>query len=68
MWWMNRRREQLLSVFPLMREFINVFSKEFHGLLLDREIEFVIDITLRTKPISITLYHMAPTELKELKI
>ena len=35
--------------------------------LLEREIDFVIDIIPHTRPISILPYKMAPIELKELK-
>ncbi|XP_040930075.1 uncharacterized protein [Gossypium hirsutum] len=34
----------------------------------DREVEFVIDLAPRTASVSISLYRMTPTELKELKV
>ena len=34
----------------------------------DKEIEFCIDVVHRTTPISIPPYHMAPTELRKLKV
>ncbi|XP_017609085.1 uncharacterized protein LOC108454955 [Gossypium arboreum] len=40
---------------------------ELPGLLLDREVEFVIEVYLGTDPVSISPYRMSPTELKELK-
>ncbi|XP_070046271.1 uncharacterized protein [Nicotiana tomentosiformis] len=44
-----------------------VFPDELPGILPDREIDFGIDVTPDTHPISIPPYRMAPTELKELK-
>jgi len=35
---------------------------------LDRDIDFCIDLKPGTRPISIPPYHMAPTELRELKV
>lgn len=39
----------------------------FNGLLPKNDIDFSIDVELRTQPVSIQLYHINPTELKELK-
>ena len=50
-----------------MKEFVDVFPEELPSLLVDREIEFVIDVFPGTKPISKTPYRMAPKELGELK-
>lgn len=44
--------EQVLVV----REFSDVFPKEFPGLPLDREIEFNIEVVSETRPISIPPY------------
>ena len=52
---------------PIVCEFSNVFPDDLLGRPPKREIEFVIDLLSRTKPISITPYRMAPRELKELK-
>ncbi|WMV32524.1 hypothetical protein MTR67_025909, partial [Solanum verrucosum] len=38
------------------------------GVFLDRDIDFLIDLELGTKSISILSYRMAPAELKELKL
>jgi len=48
-------------------EYPDVFPKELLGILLDKEVEFGIDLLLETQPISIPQYQMAPVELKELK-
>ena len=47
-------------------EFPDVFSKEFLGLPLGREIEFCIDVVPSTDPISMPPYKMVPVELKKL--
>ncbi|XP_028083002.1 uncharacterized protein LOC114284293 [Camellia sinensis] len=52
----------------IFSEFPDVFHEEFPGDLIDREIEFVIDIVPGTQPISKALYRMSLAEMKELKI
>ncbi|XP_017639915.1 uncharacterized protein LOC108481268 [Gossypium arboreum] len=49
-------------------EFPDVFPKKLPGLPLDREVEFAIEVYSGTDPVSIPLYRMSPTELKELKL
>ena len=51
----------------VVREFFNVFLEDLPRLLLDKELEFYIDLLPRIAPISIPLYRMTPTKLKELK-
>ena len=64
----DRRQEGTrLEDIPIVKEFPDVFPDDISGLPLDREIEFVIELILRTEPISILLYRMVPAELKELK-
>ncbi|KAA3484298.1 Transposon Ty3-G Gag-Pol polyprotein [Gossypium australe] len=48
-------------------EYPDDFPEELHGLPPIREVEFGIDLVSGTSPISIPLYRMAPTKLKELK-
>ncbi|KAA3484066.1 Retrotransposon protein [Gossypium australe] len=62
------RKELMLDQLPVFNEFIDVFPKELLGLPPEREVEFVIDLVPRIAPISISLYCMTPTELKELKV
>ncbi|XP_070029926.1 uncharacterized protein [Nicotiana sylvestris] len=52
---------------PVVREFVDVFPSNFHGMPLDRDIDFYIDLALGTQPIYIPPYRMASKELKELK-
>lgn len=50
-----------------VREFGDIFLEDLPGLPPDREVEFVIDLTPRTAPVSKAPYHMNPIELSELK-
>ena len=50
-----------------MRDFLDVFPDDLPGPPPEREIDFPIDLVSGTAPISLPLYIMAPTELKELK-
>ncbi|XP_028113746.1 uncharacterized protein LOC114311775 [Camellia sinensis] len=52
----------------IVREFPDVFPDDFPRDLIDREIEFTIEVIPGIQPISKAPYRMAPTELKELKI
>ncbi|PKI72523.1 hypothetical protein CRG98_007045 [Punica granatum] len=57
-----------LSEISVVCEFPEVFPDNLPGLPPDREIEFTIELEPGTAPISRAPYHMAPSELKELKI
>ena len=52
----------------VVKDFPDIFLEELPGFPPDREIEFGIDVPLGTQPISIPPYHMAPLELRELKV
>ncbi|XP_070002123.1 uncharacterized protein [Nicotiana sylvestris] len=52
---------------PVVWEFQAVFPADLPGVPPDRDIDFYIDLSLGTQPISIPSYRMAPPELKELK-
>ncbi|XP_016669904.1 uncharacterized protein [Gossypium hirsutum] len=49
-------------------EYPNVFPKELPGLPPTREVEFGIELVPSAVLISISLYQMTPTKLKELKV
>ena len=51
----------------IVRDFCDVFPEDLPGLPPDREIEFTIDLTHSTAPISKAPYRMAPAELRELQ-
>lgn len=55
-----------LESVPILREIPNMFPTDNHGIPLDRDIDFGIDLEPGTKPISIPPYRMAPAELKDL--
>ncbi|XP_050919676.1 uncharacterized protein LOC127137246 [Lathyrus oleraceus] len=52
---------------PVVCEFPEVFPEDVISLPPEREVELSIDLIPRTAPISISSYHMAPLELRELK-
>ncbi|KAM2704288.1 hypothetical protein EV1_033633 [Malus domestica] len=52
----------------VVKHFPDVFPNDLPGLLLDRDMEFTIDLLPGTDPISLTPYRMAPAELREMKI
>ncbi|XP_050902871.1 uncharacterized protein LOC127115336 [Lathyrus oleraceus] len=52
---------------PVVCEFPEVFPEDVTSLPPEREVEFSIDLIPGTAPISISLYRMAPLELRELK-
>ena len=57
-----------VSNIPTVSDFLDVFPEELPGLPPHREIEFAIDVVPGATPTSITLYRIAPLELKELKL
>ncbi|KAK5775501.1 hypothetical protein PVK06_043398 [Gossypium arboreum] len=59
--------ESKIESVPVVCEYLDLFPRELFGLPLIREVEFSIELVPGTSPISIALYRMAPTELKELK-
>ncbi|WMV45866.1 hypothetical protein MTR67_039251 [Solanum verrucosum] len=56
-----------LELVPVVNEFPEVFPDDLPDIPLKREIDFRIDLLPDTQPFSIPSYHMALTELKELK-
>jgi hypothetical protein len=52
----------------VVEKFMDVFLEELPGMPLEREVEFYIDLLPGTAPIAKRPYHMAPTELAELKL
>ena len=64
----TKKVEPSLSDIPKVSDYLDVFPKELPGLPPQREIEFAIDVVQGATLASITLYRMAPVELKELKL
>ena len=56
-----------LEKVPVLCEYPDIFPKELPGMPPDWEVEFVIEFTPGTAPISKRSYRMPPNELKELK-
>ena len=52
----------------VVQEFLDIFPDELPGSLVDREIEFYINLNPGTRPIFKAPYRMSPLELKELKV
>ena len=66
---MNRKVEPAkLQQISVVREFGDVFLKELPRLPPEREVGFYIELILRTSPIFIAPYCLAPSELRELKV
>lgn len=62
----NMVREDIGKV-PVVNEFPEVFLEELSRILPNKDVEFSIDVTSGTAPISSAPCTMAPVELKELK-
>ncbi|XP_073307095.1 uncharacterized protein [Primulina huaijiensis] len=58
---------QRLDDFEVVRDFPGLFPEEVFSIPTDREVEFSIDSMSGTGPISKAPYHLAPTEMNELK-
>ena len=63
---MNSEIPPIESV-PVVNEFLEVFPNDLPGIPSEREIDFGINLLLKTNHILIPPYRMAPAELKELK-
>jgi hypothetical protein len=59
---------QSLEEIPVVREFPDVFTKDFPGMPPDRDVKFTIELQFDTTPISRRPYKMTPQELAELKV
>ncbi|XP_028055926.1 uncharacterized protein LOC114260063 [Camellia sinensis] len=55
------------DVIPVVCDFSDVFPEELPGELVDREIEFTIEVLPGIQPISKIPYRMAPAEMRKLK-
>ncbi|GKA39936.1 putative reverse transcriptase domain-containing protein [Tanacetum coccineum] len=56
--------EQKLEDIPVVREFPDVFLKDFSGLPPSRDVEFRIDLISRVMPVAKSPYRLAPTEMR----
>ncbi|GJR70982.1 putative reverse transcriptase domain-containing protein [Tanacetum coccineum] len=58
--------EKRLEDIPIVREFLEVFPEDLPGLPPIRQVEFQIDLILRTTPVARAPYRLAPSEMQEL--
>ncbi|GJW45454.1 putative reverse transcriptase domain-containing protein [Tanacetum coccineum] len=58
--------EKRLEDIPIVREFLEVFPEDLHGLPPVRQVEFQIDLILGTAPVARAPYRLAPSEMQEL--
>ena len=63
----SKRGQVDVEKIPVVREFPDVFPKEFPCIPLEREVDLSIEIVLGTTPMSRAPYRMAPKEWKELQ-
>ncbi|XP_021985732.1 uncharacterized protein LOC110881900 [Helianthus annuus] len=52
---------------PVVTKYPDVFSEELSSLPPERQVEFRIDIIPGAAPVARAPYHLAPTEMKELR-
>ncbi|XP_058785062.1 uncharacterized protein LOC131659973 [Vicia villosa] len=64
---MEVKGKAVSSELPVVRDFLEVFSKDLRELPHEREMEFTIELILGTSPVSMTPYRMSTSELDELK-
>jgi hypothetical protein len=57
-----------LEDIPVVCEFPDMFPGDLHVMLLDRDVEFTIELQPGTAPISRRPYKMTPKKLSELKV
>ena len=63
-----REDDVRLEDIPVVREFSDVFPDDLPGLPPEREIDFQIELSPGTEPISRVPYRMAPAEMNEIKV
>ena len=59
--------EVRLEDVPVVSDFLDVFLNDIPSLPPEREIDFPIDLVHGTASISLSLYRMAPSELKRVE-
>jgi hypothetical protein len=64
---LSQMKVTALEEIPVVQEYPDVFLEELSGMLLDRDIEFLIELLPKTPPISKRPYRMPVNELVELK-
>ena len=59
--------KRTMGEFPIVRNFPEVFPEDVSDFMLEREVEFSIDLVPGTSPVSMAPYRMSTSELKDLK-
>jgi hypothetical protein len=59
----EKRVAEGLQNLSMVRYFLDIFPEELPGMLLERELEFIVDLKLGTEPIARTSYWMSTLEL-----
>ncbi|GJX96262.1 putative reverse transcriptase domain-containing protein [Tanacetum coccineum] len=62
----NKSKEKRMEDMPVIRDFPEVFPKEFPGLPLPRQVEFRIDLVPGAAPVARAPYRWASSEMREL--
>ncbi|GJR99545.1 putative reverse transcriptase domain-containing protein [Tanacetum coccineum] len=62
----DKSEKKRLEDVPIVRDFPEVFPKDFPGLPLTRQVEFQIDLVPGAAPVARAPYRLAPSEMKEL--
>ena len=55
----EKRAAKSLEHLSVVREFADIFLEELPGMSIERELEFTIDLKLRTEPIARNPYQMS---------
>nr|GEZ31178.1 putative reverse transcriptase domain-containing protein [Tanacetum cinerariifolium] len=64
--WIPESEKTRLKDVPIVRDFLEVFPKDFSGLPPTRKVEFQIDSIPGDAPVARAPYRLAPSERKEL--
>nr|GEZ87959.1 hypothetical protein [Tanacetum cinerariifolium] len=62
----DKSKWKRLEDVPIVKDFLEVFPKDFSGIPPARQVEFQIDLVLGAAPIAQAPYRLAPFEMKEL--
>ncbi|GKD01160.1 putative reverse transcriptase domain-containing protein [Tanacetum coccineum] len=62
----DKSEEKRLEDVPIVRDFLEVFPEDLHGLPPMRQVEFQIDLVHGVAPVTRAPYRLAPMELQEL--
>ncbi|GJS41847.1 putative reverse transcriptase domain-containing protein [Tanacetum coccineum] len=62
----DKSGEKRLEDVPIVREFLEVFPKDLHGIPPVRQVKFQIDLVPGAAPVARAPYRLAPAEMQEL--